>query len=401
LISSFFYVCYTGTSTLVNFFINIFNLNFIYNLSYPSNNKSKTIKPVSSKLSGLYTKVSNPLIYDDVLLLSLHLQRVLKLMNFTNLNSNVFKLPFDNNSQTLNLFSTTTSKNSQSITCLLFLGTKSKFNFTEINKDNFNDKNKLFYNYVNKDTKSKLNSLPINVNTLQSHLFRYQQLFTLNLTQNLQLSKESKWLTKSSILPHDLSIKLSNITHTKKLYGNPLLNSKINLKNIWVSTRLNLDQHREKLSYNKSKMYIKNTTLKSSNFNLSNLLTLNILEESFNWIIKRFKMTQSLSTIVQFSPKNYLLKKGLYRTTESPMCISKNTFYYSLAVINNKSFSLHDVHVDFSKNSRFYQKANIKRLNSFNTDIFMLNPVDLQIANILSSNLTIHKNTLWVYSNLK
>jgi hypothetical protein len=101
-----------------------------------------------------------------------------------------------------------------------------------------------------------------------------------------------------------------------------------------------------------------------------------------------------LTTLVQFNPKIYLKKKLGYNVLVDPTAISKEAFFYTLSVLIKNDFSLQNAHLDLTKRSRVQYEMINKGLISFNSNIFMLNSIDLQIANIISNNLTVHKNVL-------
>ena len=93
-------------------------------------------------------------------------------------------------------------------------------------------KNSFFCKSIKNVTLFKQHSKATNLCFLRSLPIRYYIKSYQNILQNTNSSKESKWLSKNSILAHELSNKASSSTHIKKLYGNPVFSSTLSLKNI-------------------------------------------------------------------------------------------------------------------------------------------------------------------------
>lgn len=93
-------------------------------------------------------------------------------------------------------------------------------------------KNSFFCKSIENVTLLKQHSKATNLCFLRSLPVRYYIKSYQNILQNTNLSKEDKWLSKNSILAHELNNKASSSTHVKKLYGNPVFSSTLSLKNI-------------------------------------------------------------------------------------------------------------------------------------------------------------------------
>jgi hypothetical protein len=106
----------------------------------------------------------------------------------------------------------------------LFLSTKSNFNTSYSYKFNLSN-NESYYNFSNNSlSNTNIFTLGINFLKLSKYNLGIQKILYKNISNNLNLSKQGRWLWKSSLFSEKSIINFSSITHFKKTLSNPKLN---------------------------------------------------------------------------------------------------------------------------------------------------------------------------------
>ena len=200
---------------------------------------------------------------------------------------------------------------------------------------------------------------------------------------------------KNSLLSYDIINKTLSTTHVKKLYGNPQLNANSTNLNLWVSTKLSSNS-----AFTKNNSFInnKNFSLVTNNLNSSNLLNLNNLEESFFWLLKRFKFTQTTNTYYQFE-QQYLSKNITSSTVSNPTFNNQLNLLQTVSLVNTSNFDNYTLHFSYKdqSNLNINYTDNTKLDLSYETN---LNNFDLNFSKYFFNNINLQKNSILIYSNL-
>lgn len=389
----FFYSLSIFFLKITKIFIKMFYSEILTNTDATKNSYIKNVKNYDIKTN---LKNSSAINY-DFLLVSLHLQKLTKLLHLTNLNFNNFIL----HKEKFLDYSKLTSSNSFCIKYLLFINNNKKFNLSTYKYNNFRDKNSLFYNFINVNNLFSTHFFKVNPNLINSLSYKYQNIFTKNIKQNLILGKESKWLLKNSLLSYEIITKSNTTTHVKKLYGNISLNANIANKNIWASNKLSIGNNTNSLNLDTNIL----KTLKTNLIKSQSLSTLNHLEESTFFLIKRFKFLNSNQSNYQFEPfiksnefvlNNIVTKKY---NLNSDLNALKNTLNK-----NDYMFYLYDNHIYFSnykdKNLINFSQQKTSNLNLIIEPMSIISSSDLNLATYFFKNVIVSKNSLLVFSNM-
>ena len=131
------------------------------------------------------------------------------------------------------------NSNLKSLLSKFFILTNSRYGMYEL-KNNSISNNESKYKLVGLNLKHS-NSISYNnlkLNSLLKYDFKLQKTVISNLSKNLMLSKENRWLWKSSLLSDKILVNLNKTVHLKKLISNPQLNENIISNNIWGSNNI-------------------------------------------------------------------------------------------------------------------------------------------------------------------
>lgn len=349
-------------------------------------------QPRSNTRYGLLTQSTSVKTNDSILLSSLYLQKVTKYLHLVNM-TDVTSINTNKNNGFLNLNHTFQNK-LIGLNYTLFFMNSTKFNVTGTDISSFSSKEKFFYECVEKKQLMKTNYYLLNSNVLKSLPFFFQNELKATIKSNLNLGKENKWLMKNTLLSYDIITKNLTTTHLKKLYGNAQFNSYSTNSNIWMSNRLN-----DSTSFNQlnSSLNTKNSSYLDSNLlNSSSLYYLDNIEESFFWILKRFKFLQTTNTYYQFNSINNT-------PTNSTQKLSKgHTFdlLKNITVVNTSFIDTYNSHW-VALGSDKASSVSPNRLQLDYVPWQMLTEFDLNFSKYFFNNLTFQKNNILVYSNLE
>lgn len=206
---------------------------------------------------------------------------------------------------------------------------------------------------------------------LQNMQLPHVSLLTQIITQNLRLGKEQKWLLKQTLLSSELILNTHKYTQLKNAYGCVMWSTYTRDKNIWFSMRTH---DTSLLPSNSTPLSNALSFSKLPYFSINNLANINYLEESIFWLTKRFKLTQALSTNLQYTE-----------------VLHQPTFYI-----------LHQNNLIPAFYLKAFQQLNLSTfINPNNMLLFLPNDFMLIFLTSFSSNLTISNNTVFFYSNLE
>ena len=373
-----------------------YDLLFLKDQSLKVSNSKKNIFKNTRKSFNF--NVNTPGVFNShTLLSSLYLQKLVKYLHLTNINDTQINLHM--NTQNINLLSLYSifKDNNMFVNYYLFFTSKNNFNLNDLPNlsSNFTNKDKLYYECVNNSNLFNTHFFKLNSNHLKSLSFLHQNEFKKVIKQNLNLGKENRWLMKNSLLSYDIINKTLSTTHVKKLYGNPQLNANSTNLNLWVSTKLSSNS-----AFTKNNSFInnKNFSLVTNNLNSSNLLNLNNLEESFFWLLKRFKFTQTTNTYYQFE-QQYLSKNITSSTVSNPTFNNQLNLLQTVSLVNTSNFDNYTLHFSYKdqSNLNINYTDNTKLDLSYETN---LNNFDLNFSKYFFNNINLQKNSILIYSNL-
>ena len=252
----------------------------------------------------------------------------------------------------------------------LISGNKSKVNPFYKNLKN----NILFKQHSKTTSLCFLRSLPV-----KYYIKSYQ-----NILQNTNLSKESKWLSKNSILDDKLSNKASRSTHVKKLYGNPILNSALSIKNIWASTKLSSSINYLKI---KPATSIKQQIKLTNNFlTAPTIKSLNFLEESFFWVVKRSWFLQSYSNYLSFNTQSRLNKPIPSEEDNFKNFQSQVKLFTHMSALNDNYTSLYNKPTPFQVKHLPASTIALSKILSEGSPFFHLSDCDIHFTFHYSAN---------------
>ena len=227
----------------------------------------------------------------------------------------------------------------------------------------------------------------------------FQKEFKNVITQNLNLGKENRWLMKNSLLSYDIITKASATTHVKKLYGSNQSNSNISGANIWASNKLSgydnftgLDSDRLK----SSGAFINNTLL-----NNPSLLHLNNLEESFFWLVKRFKFLQTTSTYYQFEQRNFPVNSFVDKSSGATNYFNKLNVLKSTALFNTVDLTISNSHNNLRHTNKENSEFTLYEVGLDSSPNSYLTNADLNFSKYFFNNITLQKNRILIYSNIE
>ena len=333
---------------------------------------------------------------NGLLLTSLYLQKMSKYLHLTNMSDTNLDYTALNSSRFLSLYKTFQGE-LRDLNFMLFFSTSNKFNLKPNSSLLFSSKESLFYKCVDSDKLLNSHSYVLKASLLRSLPFLFQKEFNTVINRNLTLGKENKWLMKNTLLSYDLVTKTLSTTHLKKLYGNSQFNSNIANTNIWISNHLSQASNFTKTNTNKSLNSV--NILKMNALNTSSLTHLGNLEESFFWLVKRFKFLQTTSTYYQFNTRNNV-STNLIESKDSSFYTNINEVLKNIALTNTISIDTYNTHLfNESKNNSFKELDQIDTILDLSSQR-TFNEFDLSFSKYLFNNLTLQKNALLVYSNL-
>lgn len=329
----------------------------------------------------------------NLLLSSLYLQKVTKYLHLVSM-SDANITAINTNSNFLNLYQTFQNK-LINLNYMLFFMNKSRFNITPVNSSPFLNKEVLFYECLDGNQLTKTNYHLLDINALKSLPFTIQNEFKNVIKQNLNLGKENKWLMKNTLLSYDIITKNLSTTHVKKLYGNFQFNSNGSNVNIWASNRLGQSTNFSQLNSSKGNQDL--NLLTSNLLSNSSLHYLDNLEESFFWVVKRFKFLQSTSTYYQFN-SSYNPSVVLPRNS-----VKENTFalFKNIMTVNVSPLGSYNSHfIDLSSSITISNHTNLAQTQLDFSSPKTFTEFDLNFSKYFLNNLALQKNKILIYSNL-
>lgn len=281
--------------------------------------------------------------------------------------------------------------NTKSLLAKFFIFTNNKYNIKEL-KSNSISNIELRYKLLNLNLKYSNSILYNNLKlvSLLKYDFKLQKTVISNLSKNLVLAKENRWLWKSSLLSDKILINLNKTVHLKKLISNPQLNEDITSNNIWGSN--NIKYNLNSLSIN-STNFTKDLKFLTNSF--SSPSNLDSYEDSLIWATKRFSFTQKMNYNNQFiiSPKK-LIPFNITRHKMTPNNAMLSKFYYNYNNLNSSlSFYKIILGVNFEKK---LVNNDLALVNMSNQELFSHN--DNFFIKLLVSNVSFNKNEIIFYS---
>ena len=334
----------------------------------------------------------------DVLLPSLYLQKLVKYLHLVTSNDNKLSSREVSDLDFLNLYSIL-KNDASNINYFIFFSNKHKFNNIVKSMPFFQNKEKLFYDCVDNDKATNVKFYKLNNNILKSLPFMFQKEFKNIISQNLNLGKENRWLMKNSLLSYDLITKASTTTHVKKLYGSNQSNSNVSSTNIWASNRLN--GYNSFVDSNSSLLKASKDFTSTALLNNTSLLHLNNLEESFFWLVKRFKFLQTTNTYYQFEQKNFIPNSVTTKASTSDNNLNKLNLLKSSALLNTTDLSIYSLHNNFKDLSKSSMSPIPNELGLDLTNASSLTNSDLNFSKYFFNNVTLQKNNILIFSNLE
>lgn len=205
----------------------------------------------------------------------------------------------------------------------------------------------------NKTNFLKVYSQETNLAFLNSLPFNIQKIFIDNAQLNVNLSKQNRWLWKSSLLSDKIVLKMSTVTHLKKLYGVPYLNNSQNNSSIWLSNKLVSKKNFYKFNNLNYNLGLNLNSTVNNYLTSYNNINLNNFENSFFWVVNRFKFLQSMPNNNQFI--NFITKPN----TSTP--VNNITLQQT-----QKNVLLYDYYTS-QKSLTFYRFMNINSIKSPST----------------------------------
>jgi len=194
---------------------------------------------------------------------------------------------------------------------------------------------------------SLLDTKIINTRTNLNDIFKIYKtinnsnLLYFSIENNLNMSKQQRWLVKNSLLSELLAQNSFLFTQSKKLIGLSSLDKNFTSKNLWLPTKLSKLSSLESTNYVNSflKNFFNNHSsvffTKQNHINNSNFNNLNFFENSRLWLFKKyyFSINQNLNLITEV-PKVVELHR--VNNPSIPSRSHKNTYYYNLHLLNTK-----------------------------------------------------------------
>ncbi len=361
-----------------DFFIKLYKLSFLINLS--SENKNKY------NLLGYLNTIANNSFLGNY-------NNFLNFFNNSSLssqyNSIMFFFIIKNHQNYFDI------KNNENFS-LNFLNTNNHWNLYNFSNELEN------YSYLLKHKTGMFYLNDFNYKNFSYLFFNYPELWSLNISLKTQLnaSKWNRWLYRYSILHRKILKNSHKITLAKRLVNSGFYDSKIFNKNIWSTEHLvkmnNSTEFNSLFSNLYSYLFKKNSletnsffTLVSNNGNQKNTLSLlNFYEESYFWFLKRFYLFNNLST-------NYIKSNVSFNNSNRDFFIlnnnlkNSNSLHYSLLL----SYLLKSSYINLNNYSHFYN--NIENFNEF-----YLNFNNNNIENLKDFFLLNNANELFIKDNL-
>jgi hypothetical protein len=342
-----------------------------------------------------------PATANEILILSLYLQKVVKYLHLTNITDMQISRLYSTEHDFTRLYHSL-QINRTYTNHFLFFVLNQKYNLvTKTMNNRFSSRDHLFYEPLDNSTLNNIRTLEVNTNWIKSLTFKHQKEFLKIINQNLNIGKENRWLMKHSLLSHDVLKSAHSTTHLKKLYGTDMVSSSLASKNIWVSNRLNSGQTLYNNALTSSMSSLKN--ISNSLLHTSASLNLNNLEESFFWLLQRFNFLQTSKSYYQFEQSS--LKASLVNALEKQKRLRQSkanlTFFREASAfntINANTYNAHFLLTEYAKGSREFSKD--QDLQLYTQTVFALTSFDLNFSKYLLNNISLQKNELLIYSNL-
>lgn len=210
------------SALIPNFFFKVSNTRENDQLSNIPLDKEKVLFKITTK-----NLISKPLLNKSFLLLALKLQKASNLLFILDTNNQTDIKNYENFILNLDLI----PNYSGNLLVTIFLSTNKDYNNYYDYEFNLRKINKLYdlsnhKNYLDTYTSS------ISFLALFNSGFNINKLALNNISRNLTLSKQNRWMWKSSIFDDKSFSNLSTVTHLKKILFNSELSTSANNRNI-------------------------------------------------------------------------------------------------------------------------------------------------------------------------
>lgn len=201
-----------------------------------------------------------------------------------------------------------------------------------------------YYSLSNSLRNLKVSSSNLNLNSIyrMSTLHKSLTFFNFNIENNLNISKQQRWLVKNSLLSESIVPNSFLITQVKKLLGSGILDKDFTNKSLWLPTKS------AQLSSTESTLYLNNLNsqlfkgnalrgfLQTNSLNQTNFNNLNFFENSRLWLFKKyfFSNSQGQNIIVDYphNPQTLLKSNTSFQ--------SENIKFTTNLYINNLAYFL-------------------------------------------------------------
>jgi hypothetical protein len=185
-----------------------------------------------------------------------------------------------------------------------------------------------YYSFINISLNSKSHTTRTNLNSIYriSMLHKNLTFFNFNLENNINISKQQRWLVKNSLLSESIVPNSFLITQVKKLLGSGIFDKDFGNKTLWLPAKSS------QLSSTESTIYLNNLKdhlfkngslsgfLQTNSLNQVNFSNLNFFENSRLWLFKKYFFTnsQGYNTVVDYPQTvDYLPKTTTYLQNEN------------------------------------------------------------------------------------
>lgn len=400
---------YTSLLLLSCIYVFIQKLDLLFSNFVPNFFLSVGNNELDKKLNNVVLRKSHKLVLDNtnqfqkvdlndkgMLLLALNLKKAsyyLSLVNFQY--SNVFFKPHKDFSKLDNIMITTLNEFWLKFYFLTLNTYKLDIasNLTRISKnEDFYKLQSNKFNYVSYSS--------LYMDSLFRLNFKPYQTSILNLYKNLNLSKQNRWLWKTSLLSDKNTMDFNKITHIKKLVDNNNSNVFALKANIWSSNKLVSNSNFLKLSQSLADFEMNDLP---TSFNLGSKTSsssLNNYESSLFWVVKRFSFTQLMFHNIQTISNS----RVSYQSTKELVSVQNMWHLFQLKLYYNYKFITGNL--SFYPNLVHYNSLNIWpndiNFSSYNLlasqELFTIE--DVNFLKFMLSNTFIQKNKVSFFSFL-
>jgi hypothetical protein len=285
------------------------------------------------------------------------------------------------------------------ISQILFLNSKKQLNTNIIQRHYLSNLNNKYYTNNKIANKTQIFTNSITTSDFNNLTFYNQYIFNNNLSNNLNYSKQQRWLWRNNILSDKIITKCTSWTSLKKLLGNPIWDIDSIQKNIWFSNKAlkmpNFKKINQLNTMNQVGFSSLNYFFKMNN----NLLNFENFENSLLWTSKRYKVFQSLGT----NQQKLFFDKPYIDTTSEQVSISTNNYTYFVNwITSDYNFSklglTHNYNYVIRDNDPIYLLRN--KIILSNTNVDLLTSSDSEFLTATTSNHILKGSKTYFFSNI-